>query len=42
MFGRIQTSQVWFYEVPNFGKLESLNLKLIEHFVLLKNAMSIV
>ena len=20
MFGRLQTSQVWFYEVPDFGK----------------------
>lgn len=21
MFGRIQPNQVWFYEIPNFGKL---------------------
>jgi hypothetical protein len=21
MFGRLQTNQVWFYEIPNFGKL---------------------
>jgi hypothetical protein len=36
MFGRIQTSQVWFYEIPEFGELFNSILFIISFSYLFK------